>query len=100
MSIFRRKRDAAEEARETRAREEFQEQYDAIYGFIKPDERTDAFYNANLMRVGADLARGCHPNGASPEEMLATYTWMMDGLKSWFNIRAACWYSSTSAICS
>ena len=86
MNVFKRKHSAADEAREEKAREEFQEEYDAIYGFIKTDERAETIYNANLMRVGADLARGCHPNGASPQEMLTTYTQLMDGLKSWFNI--------------
>ena len=38
------------------------------------------------MMVGAHLAQGCHPNGAEPEVMVATYTRVMSELMDWFNI--------------
>ena len=88
MTFFRRKSptDKEKEQKEEELRRKLFERLDARRGIIRKDPQAEATYHSNLMMVGAHLAQGCHPNGAAPEEMVATYTRVMDGLMDWFNI--------------
>lgn len=86
MNLKGRKSSTVEQKTLRMEEEELRERVEARWGFIKTDEHTEALYNANLMRVGADLTRVCHPNGGRPKEIVATYAEVMEELMDWFNI--------------
>ena len=87
MNLFGQKPlSAAEEEIERKAQEEFRERFASQFGEIKTDKQAEVFYNGNLMMVGTHLTHVCHSTGASPEEVLATYARLMDGLMDWFSV--------------
>ena len=88
MGLFGRKSssDRLKEQREEELRQNLFERLYARRGLVKRDPQLEATYHGNLMMVGAHLAQGCHPNGAEPEIMVATYTRVMGELMDWFNI--------------
>jgi len=86
MGLFSRKSDEIANERRHKEEQEFKEKMEGRLGFVKVDEQSETTYNSNLMIVGAHLTQICHPNGGSPEEILATYTKMMEGLIDWFNV--------------
>ncbi|MDY6834402.1 MAG: hypothetical protein SVY53_06325 [Chloroflexota bacterium] len=88
MGLFGRKSNSArlKEQREEELRQNLFERLYARRGLVKRDPQLEATYHGNLMMVGAHLAQGCHPNGAEPEVMVATYTRVMSELMDWFNI--------------
>ena len=43
-----------------------------------------ATIDSSLFQVAAQLAVGCHPNGGSAEEMVATYTRIYELLCDWY----------------
>jgi len=47
-------------------------------------EQHQATINSSLFEVASRLAVGCHPNGANPQEMVATYTMVYELLQAWY----------------
>ena len=87
MSLFRRnKQTTAQHEAEERELEQFKSTINARLGYVDTDEQSEALYNVQLLMTAAQLANSCHTTGASPKEVLATYTELAEGLRDWFNL--------------
>ena len=86
MKLFGRKSSDVQEEKERKAQEELKQSINARFGLIKTDEHAEIFYNGNLMMVGAHLTQVCHPDGGTPDQIVTSYTQVMERLTDWFNI--------------
>ncbi|MDY6835451.1 MAG: hypothetical protein SVY53_11700 [Chloroflexota bacterium] len=87
MSLFRRnKNTTAQDEAEERELEQFKSMINARLGYVDTDKQSEVLYNAHLLMAAAQLADICHTTGASPKEVLATYTELAEGLRDWFNL--------------